>query len=40
MLAFPTVSGAVDASVVLRQSLASLEACEFFLQSGLTWWPR
>ena len=35
LLAFPTVSGAVDASVVLRQSLASLEACEFFLQSGL-----
>ena len=36
LLAFPTVSAAVDASVVLRQSLASLEACELFLQSGLT----
>jgi FAD/FMN-containing dehydrogenase len=35
LLAFPTVSDAVDASVVLRQSLASLEACELFLQSGL-----
>ena len=31
----PTIGRAVEGSVVLRQSLPSLEACELFLQSGL-----
>jgi FAD/FMN-containing dehydrogenase len=35
VLAFATVSQAVDASVVFRRSLPTLEACEFFLLSGL-----
>jgi FAD/FMN-containing dehydrogenase len=35
LLAFPTVSDAIDASAVLRRSLSTLEACELFLASGL-----
>jgi FAD/FMN-containing dehydrogenase len=35
ILAFADVAAAVGASVVLRQSLATLEACELFLQAGL-----
>jgi FAD/FMN-containing dehydrogenase len=35
ILAFADVPAALDASVVLRQSLTALEACELFLRSGL-----
>ncbi len=35
VLAFPTVSDALDASVSFRRSLPALEACELFLSSGL-----
>ena len=35
MLAFPATTDALDASVVLRRSLPSLEACELLLRPGL-----
>jgi FAD/FMN-containing dehydrogenase len=35
MLAFPSVTDALDASVVLRRSLPTLEACELILRPGL-----
>jgi FAD/FMN-containing dehydrogenase len=35
MLAFDTVSGALDGSVVLRQALPSLDACELVVSAGL-----
>jgi FAD/FMN-containing dehydrogenase len=35
VLAFDTVSDALDASVELRQALPSLEACELFVSAGL-----
>ena len=35
MLAFPAVTHALDASVVLRRSLPTLEACELLLRPGL-----
>ena len=35
VLAFDTVSRAIDASVVFRRALPALEACELFLLSGL-----
>ncbi len=35
MLAFPTVSAALEASATFRRSLSGVEACELFLASGL-----